>query len=125
MFAHRAEAGTTVFTSFLGGRRDPDRASASDPELLEAVQRELARLAGVSGQPLIHRITRWPFAIPQYTFGHRGRIAVLEQAERDWPGLFFCANYRGGVAISDCLGRGTEVAHAVARQLGVAERAGA
>ena len=122
MFAHRAEAGTVVFTSFLGGRRSPAQAAASDSELLQTVRRELGRLVGVSGQPLKHRITRWPQAIPQYTFGHRERMAVVEQSERDWPGLFFCANYRGGVSISDCISRGTETASIVARHLGGAQR---
>ena len=122
MFAHRAETGTVVLTSFLGGRRNPALVAASDSELLETVRRELARLVGVSGQPLTHRITRWPQAIPQYTFGHRERMATLDQSERDSPGLFFCANYRGGVSISDCISRGTETASIAARHLGGVER---
>jgi protoporphyrinogen/coproporphyrinogen III oxidase len=48
------------------------------------------------------RVKRWPRAIPQYTLGHLTRIAAIEDAERSFPGVFFCANYRGGVAIGDC-----------------------
>jgi hypothetical protein len=49
-------------------------------------------------------------------------MAALDQSERDWPGLFFCANYRGGVSISDCISRGTETASIAARHLGGVER---
>jgi oxygen-dependent protoporphyrinogen oxidase len=120
MFENRAATDTAVFTTFLGGRRDPALAAAPDAELLQTVQRELTRLVGVSEPPIFNEITRWPRAIPQYTLGHLQRIATLEQAERDVPGLNFCANYRGGVSISDCVNRGEAMAKQVAGQLGAA-----
>jgi len=55
-------------------------------------------------------------------FGHRERIGELERAEQEQPGLFFCANYRGGVSISDCISRGTETAQWVAAHLGPSGR---
>ncbi len=30
-------------------------------------------------------------------------IAQVAAAERSFPGLFFCANYRGGISIGDCI----------------------
>ncbi len=86
------------------------------------MQRELIRLAGVSEPPVFNEITRWPRAIPQYTLGHLQRIAALEQAERDRPGLHFCANYRGGVSISDCVVRGEAMARQVAGRLALRPR---
>jgi protoporphyrinogen/coproporphyrinogen III oxidase len=120
MFENRAATDTAVFTTFLGGRRDPALAAAPDAELLQTVQRELSRLVGVSEPPIFNEITRWPRAIPQYTLGHLQRIATLEQAERDVPGLNFCANYRGGVSISDCVIHGEAMARQVAGWLGTA-----
>jgi oxygen-dependent protoporphyrinogen oxidase len=122
MFEHRAGADTVVLTSFLGGRRSPAQAAESDDALRETVHAELAQLVGAAAPPSMTEITRWSQAIPQYTFGHRERVAILEQTERDQPGLVFCANYRGGVSISDCIGRGNEAAQALARQLGPAGR---
>jgi len=122
MFEHRAGDGTVVFTSFLGGRRNPAQAAASESELLETVHDELVHLVGASGRPLITEVTRWPQAIPQYTFGHRERIGELERAEQEYAGLFFCANYRGGVSISDCISRGAETAQLVAGHLGPSGR---
>jgi protoporphyrinogen/coproporphyrinogen III oxidase len=118
MFENRAATDTAVFTTFLGGRRDPARAAAPDAELLQTVQRELTRLVGVSEPPLFNEITRWSRAIPQYALGHLQRIAAVEQAERDVPGLYFCANYRGGVSISDCVIHGEAMAQQVAGRLG-------
>ena len=120
MFEHRAGADTVVLTSFLGGRRSPAQAAGSDDAVRETVHAELAQLVGAAAPPWMTEISRWPQAIPQYTFGHRERIAILEQAERLHFGLVFCANYRGGVSISDCIGRGTEAAQALVRQLGPA-----
>jgi oxygen-dependent protoporphyrinogen oxidase len=117
MFEHRAPSDTVVFTSFLGGRRNPALAAASDEELLQAVRYELERLVAARGTPLFNEITRWPRAIPQYTIGHLQRIAQIERAEQELPGLFFCANYRGGVSISDCITNGEAMARSVSQYL--------
>jgi oxygen-dependent protoporphyrinogen oxidase len=117
MFEHRAPSETVVFTSFLGGRRNPALVAASDEELLQTVRTELERLVAARGTPLFNEITRWPRAIPQYTIGHLQRIAQVEQAERELPGLYFCANYRGGVSISDCITNGEAMARTVSEYL--------
>jgi oxygen-dependent protoporphyrinogen oxidase len=117
MFEGRCDPDSVVLTTFVGGRRHPEHVSASDTELLDRVQRELGKLLEVKGPPRFSAITRWPQAIPQYTFGHLQRIAVLEAAERELPGLHFCANYRGGVSISDCIKNGAATAVAVVRCL--------
>jgi oxygen-dependent protoporphyrinogen oxidase len=69
------------------------------------------------------RVTRWPHAIPQYTLGHASRIARIEQAESDFPGLFFCANYRGGIAVGDCIKSADRTARRTAALLGVGDGA--
>ena len=122
MFAGRAAGGTVLFTTFLGGRRNPAQVTAPEGELTQTVHEELVRLVGAGSAPLMSRVVRWPRAIPQYGFGHRERIAALEQSERDHPGLFFCSNYRGGVSISDCVRRATEAAQAVGQRLAAPAR---
>jgi oxygen-dependent protoporphyrinogen oxidase len=117
MFEHRAPSDTVVFTTFVGGRRNPALALASDEELLQMVQYEMERLVAVCGTPLFNEITRWPRAIPQYTIGHLQRIAQVERAEQELPGLYFCANYRGGVSISDCITNGEGMARTVSKYL--------
>ncbi|MFN7087343.1 MAG: protoporphyrinogen oxidase [Burkholderiales bacterium] len=103
LFAQRAPAGVALLTTFVGGARQPNLARLDDGEILDIVHAEHAALLGVSARPEFVRITRWPRAIPQYALGHAARIRQIEDAERRLPGLFFCANYRGGVSIGDCI----------------------
>ena len=90
----------------------------SDEAVVRLVLGELAALVGATGTPLFTEVVRWPQAIPQYDLGHLGRIARVEQAETDVPGLRFCANYKGGVSVSDCIKNGRGVAARLAEQLG-------
>ncbi len=110
MFDGRAPAGTVLLTSFVGGMRNPELMAQSDAGIVQLVQRELEALAEARGEPQWHAITRWTHAIPQYNLGHPTRLRQIEDAERALPGLFFCASYRGGVSVGDCI----KSAHATA-----------
>lgn len=103
LFANRAPEEITLLTSFVGGERQPELAQLSEADLADMVHLEHAALLGASSRPEFVRVRRWPQAIPQYTLGHALRIAQVEGAERALPGMFFSANYRGGVSIGDCI----------------------
>jgi oxygen-dependent protoporphyrinogen oxidase len=102
MFDGRAPADTALLTTFVGGARNPELAQSRPEEIAAAVERELAPLLGAAS-PQWCEVVQWPRAIPQYTLGHLGRIATLEQAEAAVPGLFLRASYRGGVSVGDCI----------------------
>ncbi|MBL0143037.1 MAG: protoporphyrinogen oxidase [Betaproteobacteria bacterium] len=114
MFDGRAPEGTVILTNFVGGRRNPELAAADEEMLVEKVASEHRTLLGARAPALWNAVTRWPRAIPQYELGHLGRIAKVAQAEKAVPGLRFCANYRGGVSVGDCIAN----AHATAESLG-------
>ena len=103
MFAGRAPEGAVLLTSFIGGRRNPELPAKPDVELAGIVHAELAALVGARAAPLWTEITRWPQAIPQYDLGHLERLAHVDAAEAALPGLRFCASYRGGVSVGDCI----------------------
>jgi oxygen-dependent protoporphyrinogen oxidase len=119
MFDGRAPTDTVLLTTFVGGRRNPACVALPDSELGASVHAELGALVHAHGAPLWTTVTRWPQAIPQYDLGHRARLAPVEQAERDLPGLHFCASYRGGVSVGDCIKSAHAIADAVGRGLGV------
>jgi hypothetical protein len=48
----------------------------------------------------------------------------VDDAERALPGLRFCANYRGGVAVGDCIKSAHATTEAVMRYLKGAEPPG-
>ena len=103
LFPGRAPAGHIALTSFVGGSRQPALLELSDAELLRLVRDDLQSIMGIQGEPVVHRIARWERAIPQYTMGYQEILDGLERCEREVPGLFFCANFRGGIAVGDCL----------------------
>ncbi|MCM2329553.1 MAG: protoporphyrinogen oxidase [Lysobacter sp.] len=119
MFEGRAPAGQVLLTNFVGGRRNPELAAADDEVIVGKVAAEHRALLGARAPALWNVVTRWPRAIPQYELGHLGRVAKVTEAEKAVPGLKFCANYRGGVSVGDCIAN----AHATAESLGAWLRA--
>ena len=117
MFDGRAPAGTALLTTFVGGQRNPELPQLPEGEIADLAHQEHAALLGARGRPSFQAVTRWPRAIPQYTLGHLGRVARAEGAQRVLPGLFFCANWKGGVSVGDCIRNGHLEAEAVAAWL--------
>jgi len=103
LFEGRAETGSALLTSFVGGARQPEKALLSEDAIGELVLREQGMVLGVPDKPDFMHVTKWERAIPQYTLGHTNRMIEIEKTERELPGLFFCANYRGGISVGDCV----------------------
>ncbi len=113
MFEGRADAGHVMLTTFVGGRRNPGLATDTDERIVGEVAREHRELLGTRAAPLWNALTRWPQAIPQYELGHLARVAKLAEAEAQVPGLRFCANYRGGVSVGDCIANAAATAESL------------
>jgi protoporphyrinogen/coproporphyrinogen III oxidase len=113
LFPGRAPEGNVALTTFVGGSRQPEILRNDDRGLVEIVRQELDSLMGVSGPPLYAKVVRWAKAIPQYTLGYGKVIAALEETERQHPGLYFCSNFRGGIAVGDCLMNARKTADAI------------
>jgi oxygen-dependent protoporphyrinogen oxidase len=110
MFDHRADEAHAVLTTFIGGMRQPELPGCDDATLQEMAEGELASLIGLRGGPLWTKINRHPRAIPQYTFGHLDRVRRVEAIQKQAPGLFFCASWRGGISVGDCIKNGHQAA---------------
>jgi oxygen-dependent protoporphyrinogen oxidase len=117
LFENRAPAETVLLTTFVGGMRQPELARLDDVALLRTVLSELAELIGCRGHPAVVKISRWPRAIPQYTLGHLDRVERAARVEGLQPGLFLCANWRGGISVGDCIKSAHACAERVARHL--------
>lgn len=113
----RAPRSHVALTTFVGGSRQPGVLRASDKRLIETVTGELRQLMQVSGDPVYAKVIRWDKAIPQYTLGYQTVVEALERAEADVRGLFFCSNFRGGIAVGDCVMNGKRVADTVLHML--------
>ena len=119
LFPGRAPSGHIALTTFVGGSRQPALLERDDPALVRLVRDELTSIMGVHGEPVVSRIARWSRAIPQYTMGYQKVLDELEQCEHRLPGLFFCSNFRGGIAVGDCVMSAEKTQRRVREQLSV------
>ncbi len=119
LFPNRAPKGCVALTSFVGGARQPEVAAKTDDELVAITHREISSLLGASAPPVYRKVIRWDHAIPQYNIGYARIMEAIDRAEVDHPGMFFCANYRGGIAVGDCLMSARRIARRAMEYLGV------
>lgn len=109
-----APAGHAALTCFIGGARDREALALSDAELIETVERELARMMGLSGAPVDAAVVRHARAIPQYGTGHVAWRSQIDSLLRATPGLSLAGNFLDGISMGDTIARGERVAGEVA-----------
>jgi oxygen-dependent protoporphyrinogen oxidase len=114
LFPGRAPQGHVALTTFVGGSRQPRLAGIDDGELIRIVLEELRAIMGVAGDPVYTNIIRWERAIPQYNLGYQAAMKEVDSLETRMPGLFFCGNFRGGIAVGDCVMSGERTARRIA-----------
>lgn len=114
LFPGRAPQGWQLLTNFIGGATDREVGTMGLDALAQAVHQDLQQtLLATPVEPKVLAVHPWRRAIPQYTLGHLQRLARLERELEQWPGLYLCSNYWGGVALGDRVQRGQETAAAV------------
>ncbi len=109
-FAGRAPVGMVLARVFLGGALQTEMMNLSDSEMIAAGRDEFARLLGVTAEPAITWVRRWPVSMPQYAVGHLARVAAIEGAVAGTPGLALAGAYLRGVGIPDCIASGERAA---------------
>lgn len=109
-FPHRAPEGFGLIRVFIGRAGQQEALERDDDELLQFGRDELRCTLGITAPPLLHRIFRWPSAMPQYTLGHLDRLVVIETRLATLPGMFIAGNAYRGVGIPDCIASGEAAA---------------
>ncbi len=115
----RAPDGQVLVRAFIGGQLQAELAELPDDELTEIACDELGQLLSISGKPNLVLISRYRDAMPQYYVGHIDRIARIEKAAADLPGLHFTGNAFGGVGMPFCIHKAEQAAEKVLEELGV------
>ncbi len=105
-FDDRVPPGLALLRCFLGGARDPEAIKLDDGELVRIVRGELHNILGLSAEPILVRVSRWPEAMPQYEVGHYKKLETIQQHLETLPGLFLAGNAYSGIGISDCIRTG-------------------
>ncbi|GAA3330032.1 hypothetical protein GCM10020331_080910 [Ectobacillus funiculus] len=58
----------------------------------------------IDAEPEFTVVSRWQEAMPQYTVGHKERMAKLyEFMERELPGVYLAGSSYAGAGIPDCI----------------------
>ncbi len=103
MFTGRAPQGHVSISAYIGGSRRSEAARLPDGELVPQVESELGSVLGITGTPVVRKVCRWPLGLPQYTLGHKKRVAAITNAHQHVPGLYLTGNYIDGVSVANCL----------------------
>jgi len=121
LFAGRAPEGHVALTTFVGGARQPGLVDLDDKELMTCVTGEIRSIIGVRGEPVFSRIIRWNKAIPQYNMGYQAVLNAVAEFEQRNPWVYFCSNFKGGIAVGDCLMNGKATAEKIRERMGHGE----
>jgi oxygen-dependent protoporphyrinogen oxidase len=108
----RAPEGHVLLRCFLGGALDAGVLAEDDPKLLARARTELKAALGITAEPVLSRVARWPASMPQYRVGHLARVETIERRLLAVPGLYLAGGAYRGVGISDCVRSGEAAAEA-------------
>lgn len=119
IFPGQAPAGKVLLRTVFGGARDAGILDVPDEQLVKLVVEFTAATLKISAKPLQTWIFRHPLGIPQYTLGHRQRVADVEHLCDQMPGLAFVgASYRGA-SLNRCIRDAYTIAPRALRPFGV------
>jgi oxygen-dependent protoporphyrinogen oxidase len=106
----RAPEGHVLLRGFLGGVLNAGMLAEDDGALIARARTELREALGVTAEPVLTRLHRWPAAMPQYRVGHLARVETIERAAAALPGLALAGGAYRGVGIADCVRAGEAAA---------------
>ena len=100
-FDGRAPEGKILLRCFLGGVGMEHVFERNDDELVRTAREDLERTLGITADPLLHRLFRWPNANPVYEVGHLKKVQEIDRNAPD--GLHFLGSPYHGLGIPDCV----------------------
>jgi oxygen-dependent protoporphyrinogen oxidase len=109
-FEGRAPDGCVLLRAFVGGAADEPAAALPDADMLAMVRQELSEMIGLTAEPVLAHIARWPRSNPQYETGHGARMREIDRHLAGVPGLQVTGSALRGVGIPDGVALGREAA---------------
>lgn len=103
-FAGRAPAGFVLLRAFLAP------VSAGAPAV---AHREMAKVLGITGEPLWHRLFEWPLGLPRYGPEHAAALAEARERLTRIGRIFLAGAGYDGAGVSACVRSGRAAARAV------------
>ncbi|XP_024031332.1 protoporphyrinogen oxidase, chloroplastic/mitochondrial [Morus notabilis] len=113
MFPDRAPSDLYLYTTFVGGSRNKELASASIDELKQVVTSDLKQLLGAEGEPTFVNHFHWKKAFPLYGHNYDSVVEAIEMMEKKLPGFFYAGNHKGGLSVGKAIASGFKAAELV------------
>ena len=115
---HTGPGDLALIRGYLGRAGERDWCSSSDDEILSAVKRDLETTMGITADPVLYRVNRWPDSLPQYRVNHLRKAERIDAHMEKVPGLYLAGAAFRGAGLPDCVREGGEAAERAARYLG-------
>lgn len=106
----RAPDGHLLIRGFLGGSLGARVLELDDESLVARTRAELRQALGITAEPLVTRVFRWPASMPQYPVGHLRNVEAMERRQAELPGLALAGAAYRGVGIADSVRSGEAAA---------------
>jgi oxygen-dependent protoporphyrinogen oxidase len=109
-YPNRAPEGHVLIRGFLGGMLNAAILEDDDATLIGRARTELRDALGITAEPVLTRLHRWPASMPQYRVGHLARVETIERLAGALPGLTLAGAAYRGVGMADCVRSGEAAA---------------
>jgi protoporphyrinogen/coproporphyrinogen III oxidase len=106
----RAPLGHVLIRGFLGGVLNAAMLEDDDVTLVARARGELQAALGITAEPVLTRLHRWPASMPQYRVGHLARVETIDRGLSALPGVRLAGAAYRGVGIADCVRSGEAAA---------------
>ncbi|MFR9807280.1 protoporphyrinogen oxidase [Pseudonocardia sp. RS010] len=120
-WAHVSPDGLVRLRVSLGRFGEAATLQVDDAELVARARADLATLQGITADPVAVHVQRWGGGLPQYAPGHLDRVAALEAAVAEIPGLEVAGAALHGVGVPACVGTARAAAERLAAAVGTAD----
>ncbi|GGE72762.1 protoporphyrinogen oxidase [Priestia taiwanensis] len=106
---HTTPEGKVLLRCYVGRPGDEEIVEQTDGEIVNIVLEDLKRTMDIMEQPEFAVVTRWKDAMPQYTVGHKERLAQLAKfMKKELPGIYIAGSSYSGSGLPDCILQGEE-----------------
>ncbi|MFD3447276.1 protoporphyrinogen oxidase [Microbacteriaceae bacterium 4G12] len=104
---HTTPKGKVLLRCYVGRPGDEAVVDQTDEELVAAILEDLKKTMDIDAAPEFTVISRWKDAMPQYTVGHKERMASIQSfMEKELPGVCIAGSSYAGSGLPDCIDQG-------------------
>ncbi len=104
---HTTPKDKVLLRCYVGRAGDETIVDLSDDQIVRIVLDDLKKTMDITKNPDFSIVSRWKNSMPQYTVGHKQRLAtILEHVKAELPGVFLAGASYGGVGVPDCIDQG-------------------